>query len=70
MTVNPAKLYGFDAGYLAEGGPADITIFDAHHTYKVEENFDSKASNSPFINQELVGQVKYTLCSGEIVYRP
>lgn len=70
MTVNPAKLYGFDAGYLAEGGPADITIFDAHNTYKVDENFDSKASNSPFIDQELVGQVKYTICSGEIVYRP
>ena len=28
MTVNPAKLYHFEAGYLAENGPADITIFD------------------------------------------
>lgn len=29
MTYNPAKLYNFEAGYLAENGPADITIFDA-----------------------------------------
>lgn len=28
MTCNPAQLYGFDAGYLREGGPADIVIFD------------------------------------------
>lgn len=69
MTVNPAELYGFDAGYLAEGGPADVVIFDANNTYKVDKNFDSKSSNSPFIGQELLGQVKYTLCSGEIVYR-
>lgn len=26
MTYNPAKLYNFEAGYLAENGPADITI--------------------------------------------
>ena len=70
MTVNPAKLYGFDAGYIAEEGPADLVIFDAENYYKVDKNFDSKASNSPFINQELLGQVKYTLCSGQIVYRP
>ncbi|WP_153056949.1 amidohydrolase family protein, partial [Streptococcus suis] len=28
MTINPAKLYGLDAGYLAENGPADLVIFD------------------------------------------
>uniref|UniRef100_UPI00036FFE33 dihydroorotase n=1 Tax=Streptococcus sobrinus TaxID=1310 RepID=UPI00036FFE33 len=27
MTSNPAALYDFDAGYLAENGPADIIIF-------------------------------------------
>lgn len=69
MTINPAKLYNFDAGYLAEGGPADLVIFDADDYYTVDENFDSKASNSPFINQKLLGQVKYTLCAGKIVYQ-
>lgn len=28
MCVNPAKLYHFDKGYLAEGKDADIVIFN------------------------------------------
>ena len=28
MTMNPAKLYRLDAGYLAENGPADLVLFD------------------------------------------
>lgn len=27
MTSNPSDFYGFDAGYLAENGPADLVIF-------------------------------------------
>ncbi len=68
MSVNPAKLYGFDAGYIAEGGPADIVIFSEDEKWTVKE-FASKASNSPFIGEELFGKVKYTICKGEIVYR-
>ena len=69
MTVNPAKLYNFDAGYLAENGPADLVIFDAENDYQVGETFDSKATNSPFIKQKVQGQVKYTICDGKIVYQ-
>ena len=69
MTVNPAKLYDFDAGYLAENGPADIVIFDAENSYTVPSEFASKAANSPFIAQNLTGQVKLTICNGEIVYQ-
>ena len=69
MTVNPAKLYNFDAGYLAENGPADLVIFDAENDYQVGEIFDSKATNSPFIKQKVQGQVKYTICDGKIVYQ-
>ncbi|MGT2716230.1 dihydroorotase [Streptococcus respiraculi] len=68
MTVNPAKLYQFDAGYLAENGPADITIFAPDAERTVAPDFRSKASNSPFVGEELVGQVCYTICDGEIVY--
>ncbi len=28
MSYNPARLYDFDAGYIAVDGPADLTIFD------------------------------------------
>ena len=69
MTVNPAKLYKLEAGYLAENGPADITIFDDKADRIVDTHFASKASNSPFIGEQLKGQVKFTICSGQIVYK-
>ena len=69
MTVNPAKLYNFEAGYLAENGPADITIFDDKANRTVGPDFASKSSNSPFIGETLKGQVKYTICKGQIVYQ-
>lgn len=69
MTVNPAKLYEFDAGYLAENGPADLVIFDATTDTAVSETFISKACNSPFINKQLKGKVAYTICEGKIIYQ-
>ena len=69
MTVNPAKLYEFDAGYLAENGPADLIIFDATTDITVSETFISKACNSPFINKQLKGKVAYTICEGKIIYQ-
>ena len=68
MTFAPAALYGFDAGYLAEDGPADITIFDDRETWTVSD-FSSKSKNSPFIGQTLTGKIKYTICNGKILYR-
>lgn len=67
MTWNPAGLYGLDRGYLAEGGPADMVIFDPKQTYTVRE-FASKSCNSPFLGAELTGKVKCTICNGRIVY--
>ena len=68
MTINPAQLYGFDAGYLAENGPADLTIFDANAERMITEDFASKSINSPFIGEKLKGIVHYTICDGKIVY--
>lgn len=67
MTVNPARLYHLDAGYLAEGGPADIVLFDAEEAW-TPKHFCSKSQNSPFLNQTMKGKVRYTVCSGKIVY--
>lgn len=69
MTSNPADLYGFDAGYLAENGPADILIFADKEDRLVSDQFASKASNSPFIGEKLKGVVKYTICDGRIIYQ-
>ena len=69
MTVNPASLYDFNAGFLAEEGPADITIFDPKADRLVSDHFASKAANSPFVGEKLKGQVKFTICDGEIVFQ-
>ncbi len=67
MTCNPADLYHLNAGYLAEGGPADMVIFSETESYKMTSSF-SKSENSPFFEVPLKGQVCYTICDGEIIY--
>ena len=69
MTSNPAQVLRLDAGYLAENGPADLVIFDAGAMREVADDFASKASNSPFIGEQLQGVIAYTICDGEIVYQ-
>lgn len=68
MTINPAKLYGLDAGYLAEHGPADLVIFDPNANRLVTADFASKSANSPFVGDSLKGQVLYTIANGQIVF--
>lgn len=67
MSRNPAELYGLDAGYLAEGGPADLVIFDpdCRQTF---QSFYSKASNTPFAGMTCRSEVEYTICAGKIAY--
>lgn len=67
MSLAPAKLYHLDAGYLKEGGPADLVVFDPKKEWVVE-SFASKAANSPFVGETMPGVVRYTICGGKIVY--
>lgn len=69
MSLNPAKLYHFDTGYLAEGADADLVIYDPDETWTVtEEEIASKSKNTPFLGETLSGRVKYTICGGNTVY--
>ena len=68
MTINPAKLYNFDAGYIAEGAKADLVIINENEEYVVKDKFESKSVNTPFIGEKLIGKVKMTICNGKIVY--
>lgn len=67
MTLNPARLYRLNTGFLAEGAAADLVIFDPEQCWTVD-TFASKAKNSPFIGEQLYGKVLYTICGGAIVY--
>lgn len=67
MTVKPAELYQLDGGSLKVGARADLIVFDEREKW-VAERFHSKSENSPFIGAELVGKIKYTICSGQVVY--
>lgn len=69
MTINPARLYRLNKGYLSPGADADIVLFDPEEVWTVPEHFASKATNSPFIGETLYGKVKYTICDGRIVYK-
>jgi len=67
MSLDPARLYGLNAGSLAENMPADLVVFDAKREWKVDK-FASKSQNSPFINQKMTGKIELTVSNGEIVF--
>lgn len=67
MSRTPARLYHLDAGYVAEGGPADLVVFDPKKEWTVD-GFASKAANSPFVGETLPGVIGYTICGGKVVY--
>ena len=69
MSTNPAKLYRMIPGSISEDEPADIVIFGENEEWEVkEEEYASKAVNSPFTGWTLPGKVHYTICGGKIVY--
>ena len=67
MAWNPADMYHLDAGYLAEGGPADIILIDQNAT-QVFTEYASKAVNTPFTGWELAGVVEKTICDGRVIF--
>ena len=60
-------MYHLNAGFLAEGGPADLILLDLNDSQKFTE-YVSKSSNTPFTGWELWGIVKKTICSGKIIF--
>ena len=69
MSDSPARFYRMIPEGISEGAAADIIIFGENEKWTVkEEEFASKAVNSPFIGWELPGRMHYTICGGRIVY--
>jgi dihydroorotase len=57
------------AGRLADGGMADLCLFDAGARWTVQpEALRSQGKHSPFAGYELPGRVKYTLVAGHVAF--
>jgi dihydroorotase len=57
MAINPRKILNLPIPKIAEGDPANITIFDPDIVWQVDiNNFKSKSKNSPFDKRLLTGK--------------
>jgi dihydroorotase len=70
FTTGPARILGIDRGTLAQGAPADVTIFstDREWIYDVNKSF-SKSRNSPFDGKTFKGGPVATVVAGEVVWK-
>ena len=66
---NAAKRFGFGTP-LAEGQPADLTVFDLDKSFVVDpERFQTMGRATPFAGMELFGICKLTMVDGKIVWQ-
>jgi dihydroorotase len=69
MALNPARLLRAEAGTLAAGAAADVTVIDPGREWQVAPaKFLSRSRNTPFAGMHLKGRAMMTLVGGEIVY--
>jgi dihydroorotase len=70
MAVNPATILGLDAGNLAPGAVADVTIIDPEREFVyTADQVVSKSRNTPFLGWRLKGRAVLTMVGGEVRYR-
>ena len=70
MTAAPARIFGINAGSLAEGMPADITVIDPELEWTVDDKkFYTKGSQSPFVGRRLKGKAVMTFVDGRLVMK-
>ena len=69
MSCAPARAFGLPGGTLAEGSPADVTVFDAEEEWTVDPKaFRSKSRNTPFAGWTLQGRPRLTVVGGRVVF--
>lgn len=68
MSYEPAKVFKLDAGTLAVGKNADITVIDPELSWTVDDSkFYTRGSHSPFVGRKLKGKAVLTVVDGKIV---
>ncbi len=69
LNGNAARRFGYGTP-LAEGQPADLTVFDLDRPFRVDpEQFQSMGRATPFAGMELYGVCLLTMADGKIVWR-
>lgn len=67
---NPAKRFNIRGGTLEIGSKADMILFDPEYTEKIStQTMESKAQNTPFLNQALQGFPIMTWVGGRLVMK-
>jgi dihydroorotase len=70
LTIGPARAFSLPGGTLAEGSPADITVFDREREWTVDaQRFKSRSRNTPFAGWRLGGALVATFSGGREVFR-
>jgi dihydroorotase len=71
VTSEPARVLGIEAGTLGVGCAADVCVFDPRAKVRMtRQRLRSQGKNTPFLGQELPGEVRYTLIDGHLAYSP
>ncbi len=69
MAAKPAEIFGLRAGTLQIGNAADIAIFDLTLEEAInDEEFESKAVNTPFVGWKVKGNTLMTFVDGKLVW--
>lgn len=69
LTCRPADLLGLEAGRIAKGRPADLTLIDMGVPWVLDRyKLKSKSKNSPYDERRLQGRAIRTIVNGKSVY--
>ncbi len=69
LTINPARIFGLDAGRLSPDAPADLVLIDLNRPWAVEPGtLASKCKNTPFEGRMMQGYALMTMVQGRNVF--
>jgi dihydroorotase len=69
MSLAPARAFHLPGGTLAEGSPADVSVFDLTAEWTVDpQRFLSRSRNTPFAGWPLTGRAVLTVVDGRVVF--
>jgi dihydroorotase len=68
LSWQPARIAGLDAGPLAEGRTANVTVIDPTTAWTVDPSrLASRSRNTPYAGRSMTGRVRHTFLRGEPV---